>query len=59
VFFYPSKVNRHVFSEEDELPFDNIDPKYIIDMDYKRIVLFPFNDTSKNIQECYLYDCRN
>jgi hypothetical protein len=57
VFFYPSASQNHKFSEEDELPFDRIEPKALIEVDFNRILMFPYDREKGEIRECYMMLC--
>ena len=56
MFFYPSKIGCHKFTQEDELPFDSIAPKGIIEASNGRIVMFP--TTKGLVRETYIMDTR-
>ena len=56
VFFYPSKIGCHKFTQEDELPFESIAPKGIIEASNGRIVMFP--TTKGLVRETFIMDTR-
>jgi hypothetical protein len=54
VFFYPSKNGCHKFTQEDELPFESIVAKGIIEASNGRIVMFP--TTKGLVRDTYIMD---
>lgn len=57
VMFYPSRSGNHMFTDEDELPFERIQARNIVDVDDRRIVMFPDVVKKGGVQDCYLMDC--
>lgn len=57
VFFYPSPFGgAHKFTKEDELPFEAVNPRGLIEVDFGRIIIFPQEKGKRFFQETFMLE---
>ena len=56
VFFYPSTNGCHKFTKEDELPFDQVTPRGVVDVDFGRVLIFPTEKKRSMLQDTFLLE---
>jgi hypothetical protein len=60
VFFHPSPIGLHSFTQGDELPFEVVPNNCIIEVNNGRIVIFPLESKIKNqIKQTFINDTKD